>query len=414
MTITSLLNWLPAFPGGVRVGPFGLLCVAMHNGFEDLDLDRLRRRRSEKWRLHPPDVLPAFIAEMDYDLAEPVLAALRAAVDLSDCGYATADDLGETFAAFAAARHGWAVDPGRVHLVPDVMAGFDAILALATEPGDGVVINPPVYPPFFQHIGFDGRRVVEVPLIREGGRWELDFDGLEAAFAAGARGYLLCNPHNPTGRVFSADDLGRIAALAEQYGVLVIADEIHAALTLPGARHTPLVSLGGAAAEHGVTLASASKAFNVAGLKGAVAVAGSAAGQRLLAQLPASCQYGAGLFGVLASLAAWSSGGDWLDALVGQLDHARTEFGRLLSERLPGALYTPPEASFLAWVDCAGLGLGPEPAQVFLDRGRVALGRGLDFGAPGDGFVRVTIGTSSALLSGIVDRMAAAVGALPR
>ena len=132
--------------------------------------------------------------------------------------------------------------------------------------------------------------------------------------------------------------------------------------------------------------------------------------ERLLARLPASCQYGAGLFGVLASLAAWSSGADWLDALLGQLDHARAEFGRLLDERLPGARYVPPEASYLAWVDCAGLGLGPEPAAVFLDRGRVALGRGLDFGAPGDGFVRVTIGTSSALLSDIVDRMAAAAG----
>jgi cysteine-S-conjugate beta-lyase len=381
----------------------------MRNGFEDLDLDRLRRRRSEKWQLHPPDVLPAFVAEMDYDLAEPVLAALRSAVDLSDCGYATADGLGETFAAFAAARHGWAVDPGRVHLVPDVMAGFDAILALVTEPGDGVVINPPVYPPFFKHIGFARRQVIEVPLVRVDGRWELDFAGLEAAFAAGARAYLLCSPHNPTGRVFSAADLGRIASLAEQYGVIVLADEIHASLTLPGARHTPFVSLGGAAAEHGVTLASASKAFNVAGLKGAVAVAGSASMQRLLGRLPESCQYGAGLFGVLASLAAWSSAGDWLDALLGQLDHARAEFGRLLGERMPGAGYVPPEASYLAWVDCARLGLGPEPAKVFLDRGRVALGRGLDFGGPGDGFVRVTIGTSSALLAGIVDRMAAAV-----
>ena len=382
----------------------------MRNGFEDLDLGRLRRRRSEKWRLHAPDVLPAFIAEMDYDLAEPVLAALRAAVDLSDCGYATPGGLGETFAAFAAARHGWAVDPGRVHLVPDVMAGVDVLLQLATEPGDGVVINTPVYPPFFAHIANGHRRVVEVPLVRAEGRWELDFAGLEAAFAAGARGYLLCNPHNPTGRVFSADDLDRIASLAHAYGVIVLADEIHASLTLPGARHTPFVSLGGAAAEHGITLASASKAFNVAGLKGAVAVAGSPAGQRLLARLPASCQYGAGLFGVLASLAAWSSAGDWLDALLGQLDHARAEFGRLLGERLPEAGYTPPEASFLAWVDCTRLGLGPEPVRAFLDRGRVALGRGLDFGAPGDGFVRVTIGTSSALLADIVDRMAAAVG----
>jgi|SRR5580700_4721470 len=382
----------------------------MRNGFEDLNLDRLRRRQSEKWRAHPPDVLPAFVAEMDYDLAEPVLAALRAAIDLSDCGYAMPTGLGETFARFAEARHGWTVDPGRVHLVPDVMAGVDVILRLATEPGDGVVINTPVYPPFFEHLTGAHRRVVEVPLIRVDGRWELDFAGLETAFAAGARGYLLCNPHNPTGRVFSAADLGRIASLAEQYGVFVLSDEIHASLTLPGACHTPFVSLGGAAAEQGVTLASASKAFNIAGLKGAVAVAGSASGQRLLTRLPSSCQFGAGLFGVLASLAAWSAGDEWLDALVAQLDHARTEFGRLLRQRLPEAGYVPPEASFLAWVDCARLGLGPEPAEVFLDRGRVAVGRGLNFGPPGDGFVRVTIGTSSALLADIVDRMAAAVG----
>src|SRR5580693_4218060 len=381
----------------------------MRNGFEDLDLDRLRRRQSEKWRAHPPDVLPAFVAEMDYDLAEPVLAALRAAIDFSDCGYATPIGLGETFARFAAARHGWAVDPGRVHLVPDVMAGLEAILLLTTEPGDGVVINTPVYPPFFAHIPNAGRRVVEVPLVVRDGRWELDFDALEAAFAAGARGYLLCSPHNPTGRVFSAADLGRIGTLAERYGVTVISDEIHASLTLPGARHTPFVAAGDAAAEHGITLASTSKAFNIAGLKGAVAVAGSATMQGLLSRLPAASQYGAGLLGVLGSLAAWESGDKWLDALIAQLDHARTEFGRLLNRRLPEAGYVPPEASYLAWVDCARLGLGPDPAEVFLRRGRVALGRGLNFGAPGDGFVRVTIGTSSALLADIVDRMATAV-----
>ena len=381
----------------------------MRNGFEDLELDRLRRRRSEKWQLHPPDVLPAFIAEMDYDLAEPVRAALRSAIELSDCGYASPAGIGETFARFAAARHDWAVDPGRVHLVPDVMAGADLIFRLSTEPGQRVVINPPVYPPFFEHITAAGRQLAEVPLARAGSRWELDFDAIEAAFADGARGYLLCNPHNPTGRVFSAADLGRIASLAEQYGVIVVSDEIHASLTLPGVRHTPFVSLGGAAAEHGITLASASKAFNIAGLKGAVAVAGSASMQRLLERLPSASQYGAGLLGVLASMAAWSSGDEWLDTLIAQLDHARAEFGRLLAQRLPAAGYVPPEASYLAWVDWARLGLGAEPAEVFLRRGRVALGRGLNFGAPGDGFVRVTIGTSSALLAGIVDRMAAAV-----
>ena len=381
----------------------------MRHGFEDLDLDRLRRRRSQKWRAFPPDVLPAFIAEMDYDLAEPVKAALRSAVDLDDCGYASSSGVGEAFAAFAAARHGWTVDPGLVHLVPDVMAGVDLILALATEPGDGIVINTPVYPPFFAHISGARRRVVEAPLARRDGRWDLDFDALEAAFAAGARGYLLCNPHNPSGRVFSAADLRRIAALADQYGVIVLADEIHAPLTLPGARHTPYVALGGAAAGHGVTLASASKAFNVAGLKAAVAVAGSPAMQSLLKRLPEAGRYGAGLFGVLASLAAWDAGGEWLDALIAQLDHARAEFGALLAQRLPEAGYRPPEASYLAWVDVSRLDLGAEPAKVFLERGRLALGDGLRFGAPGEGHVRVTIGTSSALLADIVDRMAAAV-----
>jgi cystathionine beta-lyase len=381
----------------------------MRNGFEDLELDELWRRRSEKWQKYPAGVLPAFVAEMDYDLAEPVLAALHAAVDRGDCGYATPAGVGAAFARFADTRHGWAVDPERVHLIPDVMAGVDAILALATEPGDRVVINPPVYPPFFEHIGFARRQVVEVPLTRTDGSWELDFAGLEAAFAAGARAYLLCSPHNPTGRVFSAADLERVAALAHQYGVLVITDEIHASLTLAGSRHTPFVSLGGAAAEHGVTLASASKAFNIAGLKGAVAVAGSASTQRLLGRLPSASQYGAGLLGVLASVAAWEAGAEWLDMLLGQLDRMRSEFGRLLAQRLPAARYAAPEASYLAWVDCGSLGLGPEPASVFLERGRVALSRGLNFGTPGDGFVRVTIGTSSTILAEIVDRMAAAI-----
>jgi cysteine-S-conjugate beta-lyase len=382
----------------------------MTSGFEDLDLGRLRRRRSEKWRAFPPDVLPAFIAEMDYDLAEPVTAVLREALELSDCGYANPAGLGEAFARFAAARHDWTVDPGYVHLIPEVMGGAETLLYLATEPGDAVVINPPVYPPFFEHITNSGRKVAEVPLARRDGTWELDFAGLEAAFAAGARGYLLCNPHNPTGRVFSAQDLSRIGELAAQYGVLVLSDEIHAPLTLPGARHTPFVAAGDAAAEQGVTLASASKAFNIAGLKGAVAVAGSPTRQRLLDRLPPASKYAAGLLGVLASEAAWTAGDDWLDALLAQLDHARAEFGRLLGERLPGARYVPPEASYLAWVDCSALDLGPEPAEVFLQRGRVALGRGLNFGTPGDGFVRVTIGTSSALLADIVDRMAAGAG----
>ncbi len=380
----------------------------MRNGFEDLDLDVLRQRRSEKWRKYPAEVLPAFIAEMDYDLAEPVLDAIRSALDRMDCGYANPAGVAEAFAEFAAGRHGWRIDPGQVRLLPDVMSGVDAVLSAATAPGDGVVINPPVYPPFYEHIRARGREVAEVPLLRATGGWELDFDGLEAAFAAGARGYLLCSPHNPTGRVFSVADLERIASLAARHEVIVVSDEIHAPLTLPGARHTPFTSFRAGAAV-GITLASTSKAFNIAGLKCAVAVAGSAAMAALLERVPSSVQYGAGLLGVLASEAAWLAGGPWLDALLTQLDWMRKLFGSLLADRLPTAGYVPPEAGYLAWVDCSRLGVGPEPAAAFLDRGRVALGRGLDFGSAGDGFARVTIGTSSAVLTEIVDRMALAL-----
>jgi cysteine-S-conjugate beta-lyase len=381
----------------------------MRDGFEDLDIAELRRRRSEKWRAYPPDVLPAFIAEMDYDLAAPVLDALRSALAHNDCGYANGAGLSEAFVSFAAKRHSWHVEPDRVHLVPDVISGFDALLRAVTEPGAGVVINPPVYPPFFEHIRVGGRTVVEVPLLREPARWSLDFDGLAAAFAAGARCYLLCNPHNPTGRVFSAGDLRRIASLAVQYGVTVVSDEIHASLTLAGARHTPFVSASPEAAACGITLASASKAFNIAGLKCAVAVTDSDEMQRTLRELPPSLRYGAGLMGVLASEAAWLHGDAWLDALLEHLSVMRSLFGSLLAEQVPQARYNPPEAGYLAWVDCSWL--GPEPAAAILARGQLAVGRGLDFGAAGEGFVRVTIGTSSALVGSIVSRLATGVKA---
>lgn len=378
----------------------------MYADFENLDLDRLLQRRSEKWRARPPDVLPAFVAEMDYPLAAPVREALHAAIDRDDCGYANGTGLASAFVEFCAERTGWHVAESRVFMVPDVMAGVVAVLELLTAPGDRVVINPPVYPPFFDSINRCGRRVVEVPMTPPGGsagRWSLDLAGLEAAFAAGARAYLLCNPHNPTGRVFSAAELRQIADLADQYGVLVLADEIHSPLTLPGATHTPFVSLGDL---HAVTLTSATKAFNVAGLKCAVMVAGSEQVRQRLLGLPGAATFGSGLLGIIASEAAWRSGGPWLDAVIGQLDRMRGVFGKLLAERLPGAVYLPPEASYLGWVDCSALGVD---APGFLSRGKVAVADGNDFGAPGAGFVRVTLGTSTAILTDIVDRMARAV-----
>ncbi len=377
--------------------------------FDDVDLDLLRRRRSAKWATYPVDVLPAWVAELDVLLAEPIRRALHDAVELGDTGYALPGALPEAFAGFAADRFGWAVDPADVVVLPDVMTGIEDLLRVATALGDGVVINPPVYPPFFTRLDELGRRAVEVPLLRRAQDWDLDMDGLEAAFGAGNRIFLLCSPHNPLGRVWSAETLSAVAELAERYGVLVIADEIHGPLALPGAVHTPYTSCGGAAARHGIVVTSASKAWNLAGLKCAVAVAGSDRGRKLLRRLPDQYVDRAGLLGVAAGVAAYTQGTGWLDALLTHLERNRRLAADLLAEWVPDIGYLPPEASYLAWLDCRRLGLGDDPAAEFLRRGRVALSSGPEFGAPGAGFARLNLGTSRLLLTEAIHRMAAAV-----
>jgi cystathionine beta-lyase len=374
-------------------------------GFDDLSLEALRARKSAKWATYPADVLPAWVAEMDFALAGPVRDVLRSALELDDCGYPHPDGLAEAFSSFAAARFAWEVDPGSVSLVADVMVGVTEVLRALTGPDDGVVLNPPVYAPFFSALAELGRTVVEVPLAE--GR--LDLEGLERAFAAGARAYVLCSPHNPTGRVHSRPELEQVAELSKRYGVLVVSDEIHAPITLPGATHTAFGSLGEELAERAVTIASASKAWNLAGLKCAVLVAGSQWMRSELERLPPSLPYHVGHFGVLASIAAWESGVDWLDELVRYLDGNRRLLAELLAERLPGVGYVMPEAGYLAWLDCRALGLGDDPAAMFLERGRVALSPGPNFGAQGKGFARLNIGTSRALMTEAVERMASAI-----
>jgi cystathionine beta-lyase len=374
-----------------------------------LPLSELRRRRSYKWRAYPADVIPTFVAEMDVTLAGPVTRALEDAIATGDTGYATPDpELAAAVASFHLARFGWQIDPADVWLIPDVMAGVSEILRRAVPPGSGVVINTPVYPPFFHHIGETRCRVVEAPLARAGTGWALDLDALETAFTTGAAVYLLCNPHNPTGLVFTADELRQIAELAERFRVLVLADEIHAPLTLAGARHVPFLSLPEAQAR-GIALVSASKAWNLPGLKCAQLVATSPALRALVRRLPEELVYGAGNLGVIASIAAYRDGGPWLDQLLVLVDRNRRLLADLLADRLPGVGYVPPQGTYLAWLDCTRLELHGEPAKVFLKKGRVALRRGPDFGSVGAGWVRATIATSPEILAEIVERMRAAL-----
>ncbi len=374
-------------------------------------LPDLRRRTGFKWRTHPGDVLPAFVAEMDFDLAGPVKQAVVDAMTSGDCGYAHRGRLGEAFAEYAAARLGWAPDPALVYPIPDVMTGLAEVVAAVTPPGSGIVINPPVYPPFWFRFGFSGRRIIEAPMSRdETGRYDLDPAAIDAALSQpGAAAYLLCSPHNPTGNVWSREQLEMAAGLCQRHGAVLRVDEIHAPLVLPGARHVPFLSLDHEMTQRAFVFTSASKGWNIPGLKCGLAIAGSPAGAAVIEERWEALL--AAHLGVLASVAAFTGGLPWLDAVTGQLSENRLLLSRLLAEHLPQVGYVPPQASFLAWLDCRRLGLGEDPAAAFLARGRVALSRGPDFGSQGHGFARLNMGTSPALLAEAVRRMAAAVAA---
>ena len=377
------------------------------NPLDRLTLDQLRRRTSVKWTLYPEDVLPLWVAEMDVPLAEPVRRALVEAAEQGDTGYSSPEVYAPAMRDFATARWGWDLDVEATRLVPDVMRGVVEVLRLVTGPGDPVVVNSPVYPPFYAFVEHEGRRVVESPLGEDG---RLDLVHLEETFASltrdgGRASYLLCSPHNPTGTVHTRDELTEVARLAEEYGVRVVADEIHAPLVHGDHRHTPYLSLPGA--QRGFALLSASKAWNLAGAKAAVAVAGSAALDDLH-RMAGVVGHGATHLGVLSHVAALRHGADWLDDLLAGLDANRRLLEELVAEHLPGVGYRVPQGTYLAWLDCRALEL-EDPGKVFLEKARVALLGGSDFGTGGEGFVRLNFATSPAILEEAVRRMGSAV-----
>ncbi|WP_345664971.1 MalY/PatB family protein [Streptomyces venetus] len=379
------------------------------NPLQAVTLDRLRRRTSMKWRTYPADVLPVWVAEMDVPLAEPVVRAVTDALDLGDTGYPAGTAYAEALAAFAEKRWDWdGLALERTAIVPDVMQGVVEMLKLVTGPGDAVVVNSPVYPPFYDFVGHMDRRVAEAPLGADG---RIDLGVLEDTFrqtVAGGRpaAYLLCSPHNPTGTVHTAAELSAVAALAERHGVRVVADEIHAPLVIGGADFVPYLSVPGA--ERGLSLMSASKGWNLAGLKAALAIAGPGAATDL-ARMPEEVGHGPSHVGIIAHTAALRDGVAWLDALLAGLDANRRLLADLLAEHLPGVRYRPGDATYLAWLDCRALGLGDDPADAFLRRGRVALNSGLPFGTGGAGHARLNLATSPEVITEAVRRMTAAL-----
>lgn len=369
----------------------------------------LRTRTSAKWRTYPDDVLPLWVAEMDYPLAEPVAEAVMAAVRRNDTGYIAPDRrLPDAFAGFALRRWGWAVDPGQVTTTTDVSVAIVEVLRGVISPGDGVVISPPVYPPFFELLPEAGAHIVEVPLERFDTGWALDLDALERAFADGARAYLLCNPHNPLGHPHPADQLRSLAELAAKYGVTVVSDEIHGPLALRGGTFTPYLTVSDAARATGVCVTSASKAFNLAGLKCAIIVTASDRYASIVAGLPDEVVTRTGIFGHLASVAAYTDGDAWLDGVLTALDGNRVLLAQLLHDRMPGVRYTQPAASFLAWLDFRDLDWGDDPSIRALERARVALNPGPSFGRGGTGHARLNFACSPEVLTEAIERLAAA------
>ncbi|WP_251151994.1 aminotransferase class I/II-fold pyridoxal phosphate-dependent enzyme [Cellulosimicrobium sp. Marseille-Q4280] len=400
-------------------------------------LDELRRRTSVKWRAFDPDVLPLFVAEMDVAPCEPVVDAVTAAMRAGDTGYDHGTVYGEAYARFAERRWGWSFDPSTTRTLPDVMVAIVEVLRVLTGPGDAVVVNPPVYPPFFGFVRNEGRRVVTAPL---GADLRLDLDALERAFAeatgvadhgggprSGRRAvWLVCNPHNPTGTAHAPDELAAGLALAARYGVRVVADEIHAPITRPGlaghpaTTHTPLLTVPGS--DDAVAVVSASKAFNLPGIKAAAAVGGPGAVADLR-RIPEEASHGVHHVAVLAHVAALDHGDAWLDAVLAGVERNAWLLADLLAEHLPGVRYRPGEATYLAWLDCRDLA-GPaggstvpdgarspaaDPRAWFLDRARVALEDGRRFGPGGEGHVRLNLATNVDVLTEAVVRIGASL-----
>ena len=372
-----------------------------------LSPDELKARTGAKWRMHPPDVLPAFVAEMDFKVAPAIQEVIRDFVDRQDYGYGNLTDpqqLYEAFASWMSRRHGWHPDPATTIATSDVVQALVACLEAFSVKGDGVIAETPVYPPFLMSIQWTGRRLIDNPLVDDGNRYTIDLEGLERA-AADASVILVCNPQNPTGRVFERGELETIVRIAQQQNLTIVSDEIHADLVYNGHKHIPMEAIAGAA-ERTVTLTSATKGFNIPGLRTAIVHFGTPALKaRFDSRIPEHMLGGPNRIGVAATIAAWRDSEGWLEDVMAYLDRNRHRVAEWAVEH--GLGHHTPEATYLAWLDYRHLTRPDETTahQHLLERAKVALSNGADFGKAGEGHVRLNFGTSAAVLDEILGRL---------
>lgn len=401
-----------ALPDALPAEPLALLESVLRNPPVDLDAVSPAIKRpslGEKWSTYPKEVLPLWVADMDFPIAEPIRRALVRAVDRSDIGYPVhpaPTDLPEITAARMRSRFGWSPDPALVEVLSDVVQGIFVALSQFSSEGESVIVQTPIYPPFMSSVRAMERRLITNPLEFSESGYRVDLAGLQACVESDTRLLLLCNPHNPSGRVLTRDELVGIAEVARANDLIVVCDEIHADLVFSGAQHIPFASISEDAASRSITLTAGSKAFNMAGLRTAVAIFGSAALKRRFNQLPRHLRGGIGTLGIEALRVAWLHAQPWLDDVVAYLETNRALVAAFVAEELPGVVHHPPEATYLAWLDCRALGLEPTPYRYFLERGGVALSEGAHFGDDGVGFTRINFATSRSLLYEGLERIA--------
>lgn len=379
-------------------------------GFDDLDVIRMQRRTGVKWaRATQAAALPAWVADMDFPLAPPIRRALTELVDSGDLGYPNwlaGTPLRAEFAHRMNDRYGWQLDPSAVREQTDLIQALQLILRLSTTPGDAVAIQTPNYPPFLATLRTMRLKTVELPFTDTATGWALDFDEIQRAFQEHRpRVLILVNPHNPTGRVHTRAELQRIAAIADEFDLLVISDEIHAELTYAPHQHIPFASVSSAAAARTVTITSAGKAFNIAGLRCAVVHYGD---RSLLERRDAEPPdlYGAvSVPGVVATLAAWRHGGEWQDTLIGVLERNRDRVHETLADAVPGARHHKPEATYLSWFDVSRLGID-DPVDRILRTGGVMVDGGSAFGHSGAHRIRINFATAAPILDRILSGIA--------
>lgn len=385
----------------------------MPDDYDLLDETALRAAGGLKWTAFDGSI-GAFVAEMDFGIADPVAQALQQAIARGRTGYPTpalSHALSDACAEWQATRHGWEVDPARIHAIGDVVGGLELVLAHFMPRGTPVVLPTPAYMPFKPLLELHGHPVIEVSHRLHDGAWRMDMQAIDDALGQGARMVILCNPHNPTGRVYDRDELLALSEVVERHGARVFADEIHAPLVFRGHRHLPYATVSTAAAAHAFIALSASKAWNLAGLKCAQLVFGNDADHARWQRISLLAGHGVSAMGMIASVAAWRKGGPWLARTLDYLHGNRDVLLETLATQLPGATCIAPQGTYLAWIDCRGLPSPVDrlPAGFFLRHARVALTEGRDCGEAGSGFARMNFAMPRPVLRQALARMGDAV-----